>query len=212
MVAPTDAVLSTQVVRVGVCAYLDVAGDPLRFALAPAAVTTPVGLLSILPAEDADFDGQTFDVIDPAIMEVSPVKHALGGVEAVTFTVSGTLELDSGLMTRLSDPTMFRGRVAKLWMVRFDDNWAPTHARPYYAGYMAVPAFHVAPDQQIIQVVAENYLTLLGSGAPSRSLLWTPDPNDHAGDATVGATGAGSALGPQYGQPGHPSMAGWRPF
>lgn len=200
MPAPSDLILSQPVARLALAAFLDIEGEPLRYALAPVgSLAMPAS--TILPAADPQFDGQTFTTLDPRFVTVSPVTHGDGGVEAVEFTVSGTLGMDADLMTALSNPARFRGRVARLWLVRLDDNWMPTHARPYYRGYMSTPSFSLEPAdetgaaRQTIVLRAENYLSLIGSGAPARSLLTSPDPDDRAADATVGASGASSALG-----------------
>lgn len=195
MAAPTDAQLSGPVVRIGIAAYLDVAGDPLRYALAPAPVITPP--TSLLDDPDPDFDGRTFTTLDPRFVSVTPVTHGPGGAEAVSFTVAGTLALDSGLMTAFSDPSKFRGRTAKLWLVLFGADLLPVAARPYYSGVMAVPQFRMAGDEQTITVVAESHLAIIGSGSPSRTLLSQKlyDSGDESAAATLGTAGSTDALG-----------------
>ncbi len=200
MPAPSDAQLSADVPRVFMCAYLDIQGDPVRAALSPLPLTMPGS--TILPQADPDFDGQTFTTLDPRFVQVQPVVHGPGGMEAVELTVSGTLAFDSGFLTAFSNPALFRGRVAKLWLGVFDAAWQPIAARPFMAGYMVTPVFTIAPDEQAITIKAENYLSLMGSGAPSRTLLWTPDSGDQAAAATVGAANSTDALGPQWGGSG----------
>jgi len=194
MAAPTDSQLSAAVPRVFLCAFLDLDGDPVRAALAPMSLAMPG--TSILSIADAAFDGQTFTAVDPTMVSVTPVTHGPGGMEAVSFRVSGTLALDSAYLTALSDPSKFRGRVAKLWLGVFDANWQPVAARPYAVGYMTTPRFLLAPDEQAITIECENYMALVGSGAPSRTLLWTPDPDDHAAAATTGAANSVDSFGP----------------
>ena len=208
MAAPTDAQLSAPAPRVGVCIYMDIDGLPMRFALAMVPVIAPA--TTILPVSDPEFDGQTFTTADPRILSVSPVRHGPGGAEALEVTASGTLGLDADLMTAFSNPARFWGRVVRLWLVVFDDNWQPVAARPHYTGYMSTPAFDLQPPddqgnaQQVIRVRGENYLDLLGGDPPSRTLLWSPDPDDRAAAATTGAAGASAALGIIYGGTAEP--------
>jgi hypothetical protein len=197
MAAPSNAQLAVDVPRVFLCAYLDIAGDPVRAALAPMSIVTPG--TSILSTADADFDNQTFTALDPTMVSVTPVTHGAGGMEAVEFRVSGTLADDADYLTALSNPALFRGRTAKLWMGVFDANWQPIAARPYAVGYMTTPKFLIAPDEQVITIVSENYMALVASGAPSRTLLWTPDPDDRAADATTGAVNSTGGFGPGFG-------------
>ena len=200
MPAISDAILSEPVVRVAICAFLDIADDPLRHAL------SPVGPLlmpssSILARSDPNFDGQVFTTLDPRMVSISAVEHGPGGAEAVEFTVSGTLGMDADMMTALSDPARFRGRLAQLWLVRLGAAWQPTHARAHYTGYMSTPSFQLDPPnedgeaRQTTTLRAENYLALIGGGAPARTQMWSPDPDDRAAAATVGASGATAALG-----------------
>lgn len=199
MADPTDGMLTTAGTRLALCAFLDIDGDQIFAALSPVAVVTHAS--SILPASDPDFDNRTFTTLDPRFVRVSRVEHGPGGAEAVAFTVSGSLEMDSDLMTALSDPSKFRGRTAKIWIVHLDANWQPDAARNIYTGVMAVPGFAMGADEQTITVVAENYLTLIGSGAPSRTLLSQKDydAGDDSAAATLATASSGNALGPNFG-------------
>ena len=198
MAAPTDGMLTTPGTRLALCAFLDIDGDQLWHALSPVPVVAPA--TSILPAADPDFDGRTFTTLDPRFVSVSAVEHGPGGAEAVAFTVSGSLEMDSDLMTALSNPANFRGRTAKIWIVHLDANWQPDAARNIYTGVMAVPAFAMGAEEQTITVVAENYLTLIGSGAPARTLLSQQDydAGDLSAAATLATASSGNALGPNF--------------
>lgn len=195
MAAPTESQLGQPVVRVGIAAFLDVQGDPLRYAIAPAPVVTPPS--SLLDDPDPDFDNRTFTTLDPRFVSVTPVTHGPGGAEAVNFTVSGTLALDSAMMTAFSDPSKFRSRTAKLWLTLFGADWQPAAARGYYSGSMAVPQFRMAADEQTITVVAESHLAIIGSGAPMRTLLSQKlyDAGDESAAATLGTAGSTDALG-----------------
>lgn len=199
----TDAILSERHVRVAIAAFMDIAGDPLRYAISPAPLILPP--TSILDDPDPDFDGQHFETISqPGMIDISAVTHGDGGAESVTFTLSGALEIDSPLMNELSDPSKFWGRQVKMWLIRLDENYQPTHARPHYVGYMSVPSYYFQPGsdgepaQQTIQMATENYLALIGSGAPARSLMSSPDPDDMAASASAGSTGTAVALGITY--------------
>ncbi len=196
----TDVTLSEPIVRIGICVFMDVLGDPLRYGLAP------VGPIVIAPGftGDAHFDNHTFTTLDPTMISVEGVSHSAGGSGSVTLTLSATLELDSDILNDFADPTKFRGRVVKLWLVRFDENWAVTHARRYYRGVMGHPEILISPSSgdddahQVITVTAENYQALLASGSPDRTLLWTPDPADLAAQATIGSKPSAAALGLDY--------------
>jgi hypothetical protein len=199
MPVPGDVQLTADGANLALCAYLDLLGDPLRYALAPCSLVMPAS--TILPAADADFDNRTFSALDPRFIRISSVRHGPGGAEAVAFTVSGTLEFDSDLLTLLSDPANFRGRTAKIWMLRMGADFVPTHARLFYQGYMAVPSVAYAPDEQSITVIAENYLSIVGSGAPARTLLSQKeyDSGDNSAAATLAVASSGNALGPVTG-------------
>jgi hypothetical protein len=196
MPAPSDAQLSASAPRVFICAYLDILDDPVWAALAPLSVVTPAS--TILPAPDPDFDNRTFTALDPRFVSVTPVVHGPGGMEAVEYRIAGTLAADSAYLTALSNPARFRGRPAKLWLGVFNDSWQPVAARPFSVGYMTTPKFVIAPDEQAISIISENYMALIGSGAPSRTLLWSPDPADQAAAATTGAVNSTAALGPSW--------------
>jgi hypothetical protein len=197
MAAPTDLQLSASVVSVAIVAFLDIDGEALRYALSPCSLVMPAS--TILPAANAAFDGQTFTALDPRFISMSPIQHAEGGAQRVDFTVAGTLEFDSDLLTALSDPSRFRGRTASVWVVLLDAAYQPIAAKQKYLGYMAVPSFGLSPDQQSITITTENYLALVGGGAPSRTLLSQKlyDAADNSANVTAGKSD-GSSLGPAF--------------
>lgn len=203
----TNNLLSQPAVRVGICAYLDIVDDPLRYALARAQIRAPQA--SILDTPDADFDNWTFDILDPRMISLSPIGDSLDRSEKVVFTLSSTLQFDSDIMTALSDPARFRGRIVKIWLVRFGDNWQPTHARRVKTCYMSTVHFSMGASQQVIQLSAESWEAFISSGAPSRSLLSQQlyDPGDLSAEATIGASNSHDALGlPASGRPQIPGF------
>jgi hypothetical protein len=200
MAAPTDLQLSQPVVRIALCAYLDLQGEPLRYALSPVASLTMPGS-TLLDIADPDFDGQTFTALDPRFISVSPIRSGPGGSERVEFTVSGDLDLDTGVIAALSDPVRFRGRVAKVWLVLLNDAFAPIAADVGYVGFMAVPNYALAAAASRITIIAENYLALSAGGAPARTLLSQSlyDPADQSAAATLGKGDGGGLGGVPYG-------------
>lgn len=195
MAAPTDLQLSAEVVRVALCVYLDLLDEPLRYCLSPVTPLVMPGT-SLLDVPDPDFDGQSFTALDPRFISMSSIQNGPGGTERVDFTVSGDLDLDSDVMTALSNPARFRGRVAKVWTVLLNDAYQPIAADPDYVGFMAVPSYGLAPSSAQITLSAENYLSLSSGGAPSRTLLsaTTYDAADFSAAATLGKPD-GQALG-----------------
>ena len=195
MAAPTDLQLSQPVVRVALCAYLDLLDEPLRYCMAPVGELTMPGA-SLLDLPDPDFDGQTFTALDPRFISVSPIRNGPGGTERVEFAVSGDIDLDLAVMNALSNPARFRGRVAKVWTVLLSPAYQPIAADPEYVGFMSVPSYAVGASASRITVAAENYLALSAGGAPARTLLSQQlyDPNDLSAQATLGKSDGG-ALG-----------------
>ncbi len=195
MAAPTDLQLSQPTVRVALCAYLDLLNEPLRYALAPMAELA-MPAISLLDLPDPDFDGQTFTALDPRFVSVSAIRNGPGGSQRVDFSVAGDIDLDSEVMTALSDPARFRGRVAKVWTVLLDAAYQPIAADTEYTGFMTVPSFALAAAASQITIAAENHLALSAGGAPARTLLSQQlyDPDDLSAQATLGKSD-GSALG-----------------
>jgi hypothetical protein len=197
MPAVTDADLSAPAPILGLAAFLDIQDDPLRYCIAPLPLTMPNA--TILPSADPDFDGRAFTTLDPRFISVSPISFGPGGTDGVEFQLSGSLEFDADLLTALSDPSRFFGRIAKLWLIRLNESYQPTHATPRFVGYMSVPSFAGDAESQTILLRAESYLAIR-VGSPSRSLLNQKefDPDDESAGATIGAARGTGALGPQW--------------
>lgn len=195
MPAPTDVQLSAPIVRVAICAFLDLLDDPLRYCIAPHSLTMPA--TTLLDEADPYFDGQTFTALDPRFIDMSPIQQGAGGTQRVDFTVSGDIDLDSETMNALSNPARFRGRLARVWTVLLDAAGQPIAADHEYSGYMSVPSYGLSPEARSITVASENYLVLRAGGAPARTLLSAKkyDPGDLSAEATLSTAGGTGALG-----------------
>lgn len=190
-----DSLLSADAPKLALCMYLDVQGDPFRYAFALCDQTPPTS--TILPTADPDFDGQTFSTADPRILGLSPVTNQYGGVEAVQFILSGSLQLDSAIINALADPAKFRGRTAKVWKVLQSNDFQPLHAQQVFGGFMTTLRIEIGPDFQRIVLTAEMWARLRSGGSPNRTLLSQQlyDPGDLSAAATLGTANSGSALG-----------------
>lgn len=200
-----DAALNVTTLSAVMLCFLDILDgetpDPIRAALAPAAITVPGGL-----SGDADLDGQTFVAVDSSFISVGAVSHGEGGTDTVTISLSGQVAGDTDLLNQLALRTNFQGRAAKLWLVLVDAvTLVPVYSRNYYSGYMNVPKLALSPPgaedgQSVIMLDIENYLSSYSGGAPSRTLLSQRDydADDDSGDATAGAANGTTVVNPGF--------------
>lgn len=177
--AAADA-LQAEHIRPVFFAYLDILGDPVRANTSGHSIT--FGQLGI-----EDLDGQTFDGIDPRVVDISPVRQKEGGSETVTARLSGLVGLDTELLNILGDPANWQGRTARLWRtIRNSAGQQQGGVQHYYTGYMLALTIGGAPDNQTISIKIESYLAAF-SQASNRTYLDPAsfDPGDLSAQATI---------------------------
>lgn len=171
--------------------YLDFADEPLRGC-------TAGQTLSFSGSGDPDLDGHTFDGINSQMIEVSDVSSSEGGTDTVTVVVSGIASLDSDMLDAINDPSIYQGRVARLWRIIRDTSGARVGGiQPYYTGYMVTGYVSSEPDEQTITIQIEGYIS--AHSAPSfRTYLDQEsfDPGDLSARAAIAiANGVGADPG-----------------
>lgn len=171
--------------------YLDFADEPLRGC-------TAGQTLSFSGSGDPDLDGHTFDGINSQMIEVSDVSSSEGGTDTVTVVVSGIASLDSDMLDAINDPSIYQGRVARLWRIIRDTSGAQVGGiQPYYTGYMVTGYVSSEPDEQTITIQIEGYIS--AHSAPSfRTYLDQEsfDPGDLSARAAIAiANGVGADPG-----------------
>lgn len=171
--------------------YLDFADEPLRGC-------TAGQTLSFSGSGDPDLDGHTFDGINSQMIEVSDVSSGEGGTDTVTVVVSGIASLDSDMLDAINDPSIYQGRVARLWRIIRDTSGAQVGGiQPYYTGYMVTGYVSSEPDEQTITIQIEGYIS--AHSAPSfRTYLDQEsfDPGDLSARAAIAiANGVGADPG-----------------
>lgn len=161
--ATASAALGAQVIRPVFFGYLDFLGDPLR-------ANTGGQSFTFSGLADPDLN-QTFDGIDPTVVDISPVRSKEGGSEAVKARLSGLVGIDDELLAIVGDRTKWQGRVARLWrMIRDESGNQQGALQHYYTGYMVALSISGEPDSQTIEVTIESYLAAY-SQASNRSYL-----------------------------------------
>lgn len=173
------AALDAPVIRPVFFVYLDIVGDPL-FANTSGATITITG------TGDPDLDN-TFDGIDPTVVDIGSVRMKDGGSDAVSAKLSGLLELDEDLLNLLGDPANWQGRTARLWrMIRDVDGTQQGAIQHYYTGYMIALDIGGSPQSQMIEVTIESYLAAF-SQASNRTYLDQEsfDPGDLSARAAI---------------------------
>lgn len=162
--ATASAALGAAHVRPVWFAYLDFDTDPVR-ANSSGATLTPSG------SGDADLDGQSFIGISHAFVNITPVRHGVGGSGSVTATLSGITGIDDDTLALIANPANWRGRVARLWrLIRNADNVAQGGYQPFHTGYMTSLDIIGGADEQKISVTIETYLAAFSS-ASNRTYL-----------------------------------------
>jgi hypothetical protein len=178
--ATATTALGGAVIKPAFIGYLDILGDPVR-------VTTWPADLTFGGTGDSDLDGRTFSAIDPQLVEISAVKQAEGGSETVSASLSGLIAVDSGLMSIISDPVNWRGRVARLWLGIYNQAEVQQGAIwAYYTGRMVSASIRGDATEQTIEVQIENYLATL-AGPSNRTYLDQTlfDPGDLSAEAAI---------------------------
>lgn len=162
-------------------AYLDFDGDPVR-------VTTAGRTISFTGTGDEELDGHTFDAISPALVTVGDVRRGEGGSDTLSLALSGIVGPDTELLNVLGNPSLWRGRVARLWGVFYDETGAQQGAVwPIYTGRMSAMQVVGEPGSQTVKLDVENYLASLKQ-ASGRTYLDQAqfDPEDNTAALTIG--------------------------
>lgn len=161
--ATASAALDGEVIRPVFFGYLDFVGDPLRACTAGRSYTFS-GLA------DPDLNN-TFDGIDPTVVDIGPVRQKDGGSETVKATLSGLVGLDDDLLAIVGDRTKWQGRTARLWrMIRDASATQQGALQHYHTGYMVALDILGEPENQTIEVSIEGYLAA-SSQASNRTYL-----------------------------------------
>lgn len=177
---PTAATaLEAKVIRPVFFVYLDIVGDPLY-------ANTSGATIAITGSADPDLNN-TFDGIDPTVVDVGPVRMKDGGSDAVTAKLSGLVSLDEALLNIMGNPANWQGRVARLWRMIRDVNGTQQGAiQHYYTGYMIALDIGGSPQSQTIELTIESYLAAF-SQASNRTYLDQEsfDPGDQSARAAI---------------------------
>jgi hypothetical protein len=191
-------------------AFLDFDGDPVR-------ATTAKVSLTFTGTGDPDLDGHTFIAVDPTVVTVGDVKNAEGGSETLSFALSGIVGPDSDLLDMIGDPSLWRGRSARLWAVIYDETGEQQGAVwPSYTGRMSAVQLMGSPSGQTVKLDVESYLASLKQ-ASNRSYLDQAefDPLDNTAALTIGAANGatkGVVTGAQAEAPQFPFVIPTIPF
>jgi hypothetical protein len=173
------AALDAQVIRPVFFVYLDIVSDPLY-------ANTSGATITISGTGDADLDN-TFNGLDPTVVDIGPVRMKDGGSDAVLAKLSGLVELDEDLLNLLGDPANWQGRTARLWrMIRDDSGTQQGAIQHYYTGYMIALEIGGSPESQTIELTIESYLAAF-SQASNRTYLdqQSFDPGDLSAKAAI---------------------------
>lgn len=180
MDATAAAALDQAFIRPVFFAYLDIVGDPLR-------ANTSGHSIAFQGTGNPDLDGQTFDGIDPRIVDIGPVRQKDGGSDTVTARLSGLLTLDAELLNIIGDKANWQGRTAQLWRMIRDENGDQRGAiQHYYTGWMTALSIQGGPESQTIEVSIESYLAAFAQ-ASNRTYLDQDqlDPGDLSAKASI---------------------------
>jgi hypothetical protein len=123
------------------------------------------------------------------VVTVGDVKNAEGGSETLSFALSGIVGPDSDLLDMIGDPSLWRGRSARLWAVIYDETGEQQGAVwPIYTGRMSAVQLMGSPSGQTVKLDVESYLASLKQ-ASNRSYLDQAefDPLDNTAALTIGA-------------------------
>ncbi len=181
--------LGEPVIRPPFLAYLDILGDPIR------ATTWEV---SLQPQDtgDTDLDGFVFSAVSPTVASVDAVVLQTGGSDSVTVSLSGIVGPDSDLLDVLGDPTKWKGRLARLWLLLLaEDGGRIGGVSPFYTGRMVDFGVKGSGTAQTAIITIETYLASYTS-ASNRSYMDQVqfDPTDVSAGLTL-AVANGSKTG-----------------
>jgi hypothetical protein len=187
--ALSDVTLSADSVCITLLIFADFDDLPLRAAYAPQRIFVPM----VLDDADADAAGQTFDVINPDVLRLEPVRHEDGGTDTMQFVLFADKE-NPELLEAIEDPSLYLGRRVRVWMAVYGSDGVVLEIQPLYRGYMTVPAQRASADSFIIAMEAENWASLLQS-AQARTYLnsYLYDNTDQAGPVSRTLSGGSQA-------------------
>ena len=160
-------------------AWIDIDGDPVRANSSGRDIT-------ITGAADPELDGDYIG-ISHKLVEVSGVRVAEGGTDAVTVRLSGIPGIDDDSLAQISDPANWRGRTARLWrIIRDETGTQQGGVQAYYTGYMTRLVLGGNAESQAITVTVESYIASI-TRASNRTYLdqETFDPGDLSARAAV---------------------------
>lgn len=192
--------------------YLDIVGDPLRFTTGPADTV-------VSGSGDSELDG-TYVAWAGKFLHIGEVNNSDNGSDALALSLSGIVSIDTALMNEIGDKSKWQGRTCRIWFRLYDETGATAQGAivPYYTGYMSSVLFDMAPEEQRIQLSAENWLAAFNA-ASNRSYLNQKDYDsaDTSAAATIAASNGmrretGGAAAPSPGTPsggGTPDTGGY---
>lgn len=178
--ATASAALDADIIRPGFFAFLDIVGDPFR-------VNTLGRDVAVSGTGFPEMDGFTFAGIDGRFADISPVQIRAGGTEQVTASISGLRDLDNATLNTLGNRSNWQGRQALLWrMIRDEFGTQQGAIQHYYTGYMVSLSISGEPENQIIEIAIEGYLSAF-SAPSNRSYLDQEkyDPGDLSARAAI---------------------------
>jgi hypothetical protein len=185
----SDGILSGDVVHMAVLIRADFADAPVLAAMA----AMPIFVPEDLPEAGASA-GELFDVINPDVLQISPVAGGAGGFESFTATFFADPD-NPQLIDAVNDPTLYSGRAIDLWLVTVNAEGIAGGIEPLFSGTMAQPSESISADGWTLSMVCESYLALL-SGPQGRTYLSQKiyDPDDESAAATL-ALGGNAPMG-----------------
>lgn len=168
--------------------FMDFADEPLRGCSAGFDLT-------ITGSGDPDLDSKTFEGINSRMIDVSDIDSGVSGTDTVQVRLSGIAGLDSDALDQMNNPALYQGRVCRLWrIIRNSDGEQIGGVQPYYTGYMTGAWVQSDPDEQIIQIDIEGYISAYS--APSmRTYLDQEryDPGDLSARAAIAIANSSGA-------------------
>lgn len=159
-----SAQLDREVIRPAWFAFLDFANEPIR-------ANTSGRDVTLTGTGDDDLDDFKFEGLRGDLVDISPVKFGEGGTDTVTVTLSAMIDLDSDMLSEIGDNSNWQGRVARLWrIIRNENNVQQGAIQHFYTGYMIDISIQSSPQQQIIKLSIEGFISA-HSRASNRTYL-----------------------------------------
>lgn len=173
--------------------FMDFADEPLRGCTGGFDFT-------VTGTGDPDLDGKTFESINSRMVDVSDIDSGEGGTDTVQVRISGIPGLDNEALDQLNNPALYQGRVCRMWrIIRNTAGEQIGGVQAYYTGYMVGAFVQSDPDEQIIQIDVEGYISAYS--APSmrtyldQELYDAGDLSARAAIAIANSSGADPSVG-----------------